>query len=145
MLLLVLDKSSPRRVTLEDNSVKAELFAFLEISSLIVSIEFCKKVTEFVVDLRPSSKISTLLERSDNADEEALVSSSWIVLSNLEDIWERLESVSVVTCSKVINLPSELPTLVVKDVTIEAKAESPSALAFSSRAILASVVSLLDV
>ncbi len=76
MLLLVLDKSSPRRVTLEDNSDKAELFAFLEISSLIVSIEFCKKVTEFVVDLRPSSKISTLLERSDNADEEALVSSS---------------------------------------------------------------------
>ena len=121
------------------------LSAFLFKLVLVVSKLFSKAVIEFVVELILPSRTSTLLARSDKAEEEALVETSCIVLSNLEDISDKLESKSVLTCSKVTNAPSEFPTLVVRDVTIEAKAESPSALAFSSRAILASVVVLLSV
>ena len=144
-MLLLLFTVSSIAVTLDDNSLTAVPSAFLFKLVLVVSKLFSKAVIEFVVELTLPSRTSTLLARSSKAEEEALLLRSCIVLSNLVDNSETLESLSALTCSKVTNLPSELPTLVVRDVTTEAKAESPSALAFSSRAILASVVSLLDV
>ena len=71
ILLLLLFTVSSIAVTLDDNSLTAALSAFLFKLVLVVSKLFSKAVIEFVVELTLPSRTSTLLARSDKAEEEA--------------------------------------------------------------------------